>query len=52
MLTPGNTLRVAGGEDGMGEEWGDGHEGGHWILYATDESLYSTPETNNTVFVN
>jgi len=24
----------------------------HWVLYATDESLNSTPETNNTLYVN
>ena len=24
----------------------------HWVLYTTDESLNSTPETNNTVYVN
>ena len=24
----------------------------HWVLYATDESLNSTPETNSTLYVN
>jgi len=24
----------------------------HWVLYATDESLNSTPETNKTLYVN
>ena len=24
----------------------------HWVLYAADESLNSTSETNNTVYVN
>ena len=24
----------------------------HWVLYITDESLNSTPETNNTLYVN
>ena len=24
----------------------------HWVLYARDESLNSTPETNTTLYVN
>ena len=24
----------------------------HWVLYTTDKSLNSTPETNNTLYVN
>ena len=35
----------------MGIKEGIGcHE--HWVLYATDESLNSTSETNNIVYVN
>jgi len=34
---------------------GDGYSGGHllgWVLYASDESLNSTPESNTTLYVN
>ena len=35
---------------------GDGIKRGiwdeHWVLYVSDESLNSTPETNTTLYVN
>ena len=53
LLTLGNKLRVAGREVGSG--WGNWVMGikestgwnEHWVLYATDESLNSTPKTNS-----
>lgn len=39
------------GDWGMGIRegaWGDEH----WVLYAIDESLNSTSDTNDTVYVN
>ena len=58
--TLGNKLRVAGGEvGGWGRgDWVAGIKKGtwcnneHWVLYATDESLNTTSETNITVYVN
>ena len=35
----------------MGSKWGICYEE-HWVLYAPDESLNSSPETNNTLYVN
>ena len=57
LLTIGNKLRVAGGNVRGG--WGNWVMGikesawcnEHWVLYATDESLNSTCETNNTLCV-
>ena len=58
LLIIGSRLRVAGGK-GLGE-WGNWvmdikkstQCSEHWVLYATDESLTSTSETNNTLYVN
>ena len=54
----GDKLRVARGE-GLGGQghWVMGTKEGtswteRWVLYATDESLDSTSETNNTFYVN
>ena len=50
--------KAAGGEVGWGGvNWAMGIEEGtwcneHWVLYATDESLNSTHEANNTLYVN
>ena len=57
FLTLGNKLRVAGGEVGgcSNEVMGikeDIWSNEHWVLNATDESLNSTPETNNAVYDN
>ena len=58
LLTTENKLRVAGGEVSRGcAEWVMGiKEGtyceGHWVLWVSDESLNSTPETNITLYVN
>ena len=30
----------------------EGGHGGHWVLYKTDDSLTSTSETNNILYVN
>ena len=35
-----------GGEGKMG----DGHRGGHWVLYVSDESQESTPKTKSTLY--
>ena len=58
LLTIGNKLRVAGGVGvGVWGSWVMGIKEGtwwneHWVSYATDESLNSTSETNNTLYVN
>lgn len=49
LLTIGNKLRVAGGTvvgDGVTGWWALGGHicDEHWVLYATDESLYSAPK--------
>ena len=55
LLTLRNKVRVAGeevagawGNRMMGMKEGTGWNE-HWVLYATDESLNSTPETNTTI---
>ena len=35
---------------GMGIEEGTCYDG-HWVLYVSDESLNSTPETNSALYV-
>jgi len=53
-----NKLRVAGGEVGGGwVKWVMGIKectgcNEHWVLYVSDESLNSTPETNITLHIN
>lgn len=56
-LTIKNKLRVGGEE--VGEEWvkwvlgiKEGTCDGHWVMYGIVESLYSTTETNTTLYVN
>ena len=56
LLTIENKLRVAGGE--VGGEWAKwvmsikkGTCDERWVLYVSDESLNSTPETNITLYV-
>ena len=48
-----NKLRVTGGEVGrrMSIKEGTGCDE-HWMLYVSDESLNSTPQTNIIVYVN
>ena len=52
LLTVENKLRITGGEvsGAMGIKEGTCDE--HWVLYVSDESLNSTPETNITLYVN
>ena len=56
LLRIENKLRIAGGEVGRGwARWVMGIKEGtcdeHWVLYVSDESLNSTPETNTTLYV-
>ena len=57
LLTIGNKPRVAGGK--VHGEWAkrvmgikEGTCDDHWVLYVSDESLNSTPETNITLYLN
>ena len=58
VLNTGNKLRVAGGVLGGGwAKWGMGIKEGPcgdepWVLYISDESVNSTPETIITLYVN
>ena len=52
-----NKPRVAAGQGHGGRvKWVMGIKEGtcdeHWVLYATDESLNSSPEPNGTLYVN
>ena len=58
LLIIENKLRDAGGKEGGGR-WGNVHhikEGTryneHWVLYKTNESLTSTSEISNALYVN
>ena len=53
LLNTENNLRAAGGEVGraMGIKEGTCWDE-HWVSYASDESLNSTPETIITLYVN
>ena len=56
FLTIENKLRVAGGEVWVCAKWVIGTKNSsydeHWVLYASDESLNSTSETNTTLYGN
>ena len=53
LLEIGNKLRVVGREGGGGwGNWGTDIKDEHWGLSVTEESLTSTSETNNIVYVN
>ena len=53
LLTIKNKLRLL---EGRGTKWVMGIKEGtcdeHWVLYVSDESLNSTPETNIILYVN
>ena len=53
LLNTENRLRVPGEEvgGGMGIKEGTCWDE-HWVLYVSDESLNSTPETNTTLYFN
>ena len=58
LLTRENKLRISGREGGGGcAKWVMGMKEGtcwdeYWVLYVSDESVNSTPETNTTLYVN
>ena len=53
LLTIENKLMVTRGEVGGGMgEIGEGDHDEHWVMYGSVESLYCTPETNITLYVN
>jgi len=58
LLTMENKLKVDGGRwRGGCTRWVMDIKGGtccdeHWVLYVSDESLNSTPETDMTLYVN
>ena len=56
FLTVENKLRIAE-QEGRGVKWLMGTKEGiccdeHWMLYVSDETLNSIPETNITLYVN